>query len=134
MIAKELAAQLAALAAKNDQKALVDFTKSKITAGELTIADLFAYARDAQSPQKHSRTHLVTPEMLNYLGVMITGLENPEQKKQAWQFFKLSAERNNALGCRNYASGLLRGDYGCEKSAEQALVWIKKSDRVGRSC
>lgn len=127
MIARELAVELVGLVGKNDQQALVNFLKQKIIGNEFTIADLFDYARDTQFSQKFGKPYVITAEILNSLGVMISSLENPEQKKQAGQFFKLSAERNNPWGCKNYASALFYGRYGFEKSSEQALVWVKKA-------
>jgi len=74
-----------------------------------------------------NKKHVVSEDTINHLGFFVSKLNDEEQQKFAPKFYKLAADRDSSLGCRNYAICLLEGKYDLEKSANQALTYINKA-------
>ena len=64
-----------------------------------------------------NKKHVVSEDTINHLGFFVSKLNDEEQQKFAPKFYKLAADRDSSLGCRNYAICLLEGKYDLDRKS-----------------
>lgn len=128
-LSNRIAEQIYAYSASNKSNEIVSYLKEKIEKSEASVRDIFDYVRDYYFSDMKGEPYVVNENIINLLGVMVSKLEGNEQRKFAGLFYKLAADRNSSIGCRNYALCLLKGRKDCniQKSAKDALIFVRKA-------
>ncbi len=105
---------------------MVPYLTDQLKKGETTAQDVLDYARACRYTEKQGNPDVINAVFINLLGVVVSSLDDDEQKKLSVQFYALAAERDSSWGSRNYAQCLLSGRY-VKKSPEEALKYARKA-------
>ncbi len=126
----EVKTQISNLAGKNNHNEVFKYINAKLTEGVITADQILYYAERYKFSTKPGKPFVIDASTINKLGVAVSKLSDPDQKKLSIKFYKLAADRDSDWGCDNYAVSILSEDIDSAlKYAVKAVELTKESKK-----
>lgn len=111
------------------QKEILKFLKDKLNNG-ISPEDVFQYAENTHLYIYPDRIFAISADTISGIGLFLSKSKDKVKQNLASKFFKLAADRDNVLGCRNYAVCKLYGKNGEGESISEALEYAEKAVKI----